>query len=503
MITILEATNSKLLLGTVIATSSSPTTQKLDFVLKNDRIVVLRGEFVEILDSHKSEKIILSRVGEIQKLNTYLSSADSVRNFGINRPIEGLFPTDEWNYVICSAKPLGSISGMDSRIEAVKFPVSPGSNVFRANPNIMSSFLGFSSSGLHLGQLKHQKVDIRPLLSRLLHKHLAILAISGAGKSYAATVLLEELILRESDLGRIATIIIDPHGEYRELYEENENPIHPNIQIERGSFFQIAVPYLSAWNFREFSPEMSIVQVRELNGILSKLREKSLPYGIGEISECVKEAESIGARTKESLLGWLYTLSNSRIFGYDENPPLDRILSPGKAIIFDLSDILSLMHKQIACSYISRRLFDLRRKRKVPPFLLMIEEAHQFCPEGISSISRSIIETIAREGRKFYASLCLISQRPVRLSTTALSQCNTHLILRIRNPYDIEFIGRISEGLDRDSLNVLPDLEIGTGLLVGEATNFPVQFQVRKRTLERKGRFSHSLEDEAKEFDNS
>ena len=488
-------------LGTVIATSDSPSTQKLDFVLKDDRIRVFRGEFVEIGDSGEPEDVLIARVGEIRKLNAYFSSADSVKVYEHNRPLEQIFPTDEWNYVLCSARALGILEKKENRINAVRFPVSPGSTVFRANQAILAHFLGFKSDGLHLGDLDKQNVEARPALTRLLHKHLAILAISGGGKSYAATILLEELLGRPPQSGRLAAVVIDPHGEYSELYGQNGTGIQDNIRIERGSYFQIGVSQLSAWGFRELSPDMSIVQVRELDSILTRLKATRTPYGLREIIHELSESDSIGTRTKEALLGWLYSLENTRLFGYEENPDFDSLLTSGNLVIFDLADILSLRNKQIACTYIARRLFDLRRKRRVPPFILIIEEAHQFCPEGFSAISRGIIETIAREGRKFYASLCLISQRPVRLSTTALSQCNSHLILRIRNPYDIDFIGRISEGLDKDSLNMLPDLEIGTGLLVGEAVNYPVLFRIRQRTLGREGRFGRSLSDEARQFD--
>ncbi len=108
------------------------------------------------------------------------------------------------------------------------------------------------------------------------------------------------------------------------------------------------------------------------------------------------------------------------------------------------------------------------------------------CPESSRSVSKRIIETIAREGRKFYASLCLISQRPVKLSVTALSQCNSNLILRIRNPYDQDFIAKTSEGIDRSNLKMIPSLEIGEALLVGEAINYPTFFRIRSRTFESK-----------------
>ena len=96
-------------------------------------------------------------------------------------------------------------------------------------------------------------------------------------------------------------------------------------------------------------------------------------------------------------------------------------------------------------------------------------------------MAKPIIETIAREGRKFGASLCLISQRPKRLSTTTLAQCNTNLILRITNPYDLKHLAESSEGIDSASERMITSLQVGEALIVGEAVRFPVFFKVRER----------------------
>jgi DNA helicase HerA-like ATPase len=111
-----------------------------------------------------------------------------------------------------------------------------------------------------------------------------------------------------------------------------------------------------------------------------------------------------------------------------------------------------------------------------------------------------MIETIAREGRKFCASLILISQRPVRLSTTVLSQCNTHVIMRVTNPYDLQHIGESSEGIDRSSLDTISSLRPGEALIVGSAVNFPVFMRVRERKSS-ESRLSRSLEEVSRQYD--
>lgn len=67
------------------------------------------------------------------------------------------------------------------------------------------------------------------------------------------------------------------------------------------------------------------------------------------------------------------------------------------------------------------------------------------------------------------------------MSVTALSQSNTNIMLRIRTPYDLDFLGRTSESIDRSVLSMFPSLDIGEALLVGEAINFPVFFRIRRR----------------------
>ena len=224
-------------------------------------------------------------------------------------------------------------------------------------------------------------------------------------------------------------------------------------------------------------------------------------YEIEDIIKELEQNEQMNPRSKEALVGWLYTLENTRLFGAAENPDLKNILKPGKITIFDLSDFTSIKLKQMIVSYILFRIFDMRKKNEVPPTTIILEESHQFAPEARldQAISRSIIETIAREGRKFFTSLILVSQRPVKLSTTALSQCNTHIIMRILNPYDLDYIGRSSEGIDRSTMNSITSLGVGEAIVVGNAVNHPIFVKVRKRktsTLETK-----TLEESARNFE--
>jgi DNA helicase HerA-like ATPase len=464
-------------IGTVIATSESPSLESIVLILeKNSKSLVERGQFISI--SKNNSTIILGIVLGIKIYNAYYETMDaSVHEIASNN-YEAIFPIDEWESTRAEIKPLGEIEIKTGRISRLRFPVSPGEKAYISPPSIVSNFLGLDDNGIYLGKLHSNNVEIRVNLSRLLRKHLAILAISGAGKSYAASILIEE-VYKHSKLG---VICVDPHGEYSSVLPSIVKK--EDIEVIRGSFITIGVPELNAWEISEFMPDISVVQTRELDKIISRLkRNNQTLFGLQDVIQKIEESETINPRTKDALIGWLDSLNRTYLFSAKTSPNPLEMVHPGKIIIFDLSDIQSLWRRRIIVLFFLKRLYNLRIQEKIPPSLFVVEEAHQFCPQSSRSVSKRIIETIAREGRKFYASLCLISQRPVNLSVTALSQCNSNLILRIRNPYDQDFIARTSEGIDRSNLKMIPSLEIGEALLVGEAINHPTFFRIRSRSI--------------------
>jgi hypothetical protein len=361
---------------------------------------------------------------------------------------------------------------------------------------MLSSFLNLDpKNGLKLGTLSHHDLDFSPSIDRLLSKHLAVLAMSGAGKSYFISVLLEEMLARTKEQGRLAMVVLDVHGEYtylKDLSAESLGVRGSRIDVEhvRSSHFQIPVPSLSAETLSSFVSDMSGIQVRDLRRVISEVRKNEHgKYSLSDLAEIVKGDDSINKNTKDAIVGWLINLDETGLFGVEAVPDVKSIVNPGKLTLIDLSDFVSLKKKQIVTSYLAGELLHLRRQEKIPPFVFVIEEAHQFCPEGRHELSlpKAQIETIAREGRKFYALLCLISQRPVRLSTTVLSQCSNQAIFRCTNPYDLEHIGKTSEGIDHSSLESITTLEVGEALFVGECVSFPTFVKIRRRHFEPKG----------------
>ncbi|MFH1586575.1 MAG: ATP-binding protein [Candidatus Diapherotrites archaeon] len=472
-------------IGTVVSTLDGPSPSFLDFVVNEGTIH--RGQFVEM---DYSEGTMIALVQDVIKTNRYFERAEAVKEFeSSGRKLFEQFPTTEWEYLLAKTRPMGVYSkGM---IKRSSFPPSPGTRVRIASAENLKKFLGFDEDGLHLGEVEYHSLPVKLNMTKLLSKHLAVLAMSGAGKSVATRVMMEELLTREKEKGRMAIVVMDTHGEYTSFAEPVTDKEHKDYssktKVIKARDIKIGVPKLTIGILSGMIPGLSAAQRRDLGRILERMKKEMKdglgPFDLGALrTELAKDSE-LKDNTRKALMGWIATLDQLKLFSKIDSPSISDLIKPGQLTIVDLSDLINMKKKQMIVSYFAQKLFYERRNHKIPPFLLVLEEAHQLVPEGTSkegAISRPIIETIAREGRKFNASLCLISQRPIQLSTTALSQCNTHLILRVTNPYDLDHIGKGSEGLDRRSLDMITSLRVGEGLLVGEAVNYPVFFKVRK-----------------------
>jgi len=463
-------------IGTVISTLEGPTTNQFSFVINHDKdkLPIKKGQFVQL---QTEEGLLIARVSEIAKTNRYFMRAESVREFERSgRTMMDIFPVDRWEYLVANSIPLGIFS--DGKQYRTSFPPSPGEKVFPVDEKILTDFLGLDINGVHLGELAVHDVDVKLNLTRLFQKHVAILAISGAGKSHLASVMIEELLERQNSP---AVIVFDPHGEYVGFAQDPQFINKTKIFNEKN--ISISINSLSAFQIAELIPDLSPVQKRELSKVIQKLREKKESYNFDEFIQAIEESD-IQPQSKGPMIGWLSEANTSKIFKNISSPSIEELAKPGQLVIFDLSEFTHLRDKQIIVTAFTRKLFEARKGNRICPFVLFVEEAHQFAPEGIersSAISKSVIETIAREGRKFNACLVLISQRPINLSTTALSQCNTHFILRVTNPYDLDHIGRSSEGVTRDVLDMIAGLKVGEAFVVGEAVNYPLLIRIKNR----------------------
>ncbi len=528
------------LLGTVISTLEGPSTKQFAFVVSNPQ--VRKGQYV--LVEGGEEGGLIAVVKDLLRANRYFERAESVSEYnkrsmppavsigvgvagvgatqasasqpssqaGAPAGIQGFLqslPVNEWEYVVADCMTLGALK--KNSLSRSAYPPSPGAKVSLVEPNSLKEFLGFGDDGLHLGRLLQHEVEAKVDVSRLLQKHLAILGISGSGKSYFTSVLLEELLARKKGAGSPAVVVFDVHGEYVSFADKHRNPsFAEKTTVVKGNDVKIAFHKLPIEALMELVPDMSSTQARELEKIIFGLKKEmkdkgEKAYDLKDLMDAVAAEPSLAKKenVRGPLLSWLSRLRKLKLFSRADNPSLRDIVLPGKMVVFDLSELTDQKKKQVILAYFAQKLFKQRRKGLLPPFVLFVEEAHNFCKERAAkggAISKGIIETIAREGRKFGACLCLISQRPVQLSTTALSQCNSYAIFKISNPYDLDHIQQSCEAIDREIVGEITLLKTGEGILLGEAVNQPAFIKVRMRKSAKAAR-AETLEQMAKDFE--
>ncbi|MBI5158668.1 ATP-binding protein [Candidatus Micrarchaeota archaeon] len=488
--------SSQIELGTVISTFEDPSTGAFHFVVNSSR--VRKGQFVQ---TRTDDGLLFGAVTDITRANRYFERAESVAEYSRSAPIAENFPTTDWEYTVACVKALGVFQN-DFLLRST-FPAAPGEKVFSADEEQLRRFLGFVDDGLNLGKLQNHDVEVKVKMNNLLQKHLSVLGISGSGKSYFMSCLIEELLERKPEHGRIASVIVDIHGEYVGFASGQYGD---RASVFQGKKIKIALHKLSPQTLAEFVPELSGSARRELEVILydlkREMKDKQEPFDLPEVIQRVAESE-IKENVKPILLTHLHQLKALNLFGKADNPSLKQLALPGRLCVLDLSDLDNPKRKQLIVAYFARRLFKARKKGKIPPFVLLVEEAHNFAPERLSkfeALSKPVINLIAREGRKFGASLCLISQRPKYLSTTALSQCNSNIIFRITNPYDVKHIAESCESIDQNMANAISTLRVGEAIILGEAVSYPIFVKIRSRRS-RNASKSETLESLAKKFE--
>jgi DNA helicase HerA-like ATPase len=126
-------------------------------------------------------------------------------------------------------------------------------------------------------------------------------------------------------------------------------------------------------------------------------------------------------------------------------------------------------------------LFEMRKKGTIPPMMMVVEEAHNYCPQQGLALSSKALSTIASEGRKFGLGLMVISQRPAKIDKNVLSQCGTQIILKVTNPNDVKAIAGSIEGLTNGMTDDIQTMPIGMAMVVGAGIESPLLVEVRPR----------------------
>jgi len=103
---------------------------------------------------------------------------------------------------------------------------------------------------------------------------------------------------------------------------------------------------------------------------------------------------------------------------------------------------------------------------------------------GMEEKGLQSFERIAKEGTKYEIALVVISQRPSDVNKTILSQCGNFIAMQLTNPDDQNVIKRLFPDNLGDFSELLPILDIGEALIVGDASRLPSRVKIDKPSIQ-------------------
>jgi len=416
---------------------------------------------------------------------------------------EDLAPIKSWEAALVDV-----IGYRDKRglLQSPRTPFDAGSKVIRADEDLIRKVLGLNAAeenGAYVGLLKGHDLKVHLNIDSLVQKHICILAKTGGGKSYACGVLVEELLKHQVPL-----VIIDTHGEYQSLTAPNKNKKEMknmerfgvkqrdySRQIQEysplGSRGKVSHLTLNGINLeaREIidllSAKLSGPQRGALYQAIKEVKEYKSLYTLRDIIEAVGRSKS---NARWNVIASLESLDSIGVFA-EQGTPMQDLVKKGKCSMINMKGVPPDV-QDVVVARVTKELFDHRKAGKIPPFLLIVEEAHNYCPErGFgNAVSSAMLRTIASEGRKFGMGLCIVSQRPAKVDKNIISQCNTNIILKVTNPNDLKAIIQSVEGLTNQTYNEIQRLPIGVALISGASLQLPIMAEIRPRETNHGGR---------------
>ena len=431
-----------------------------------------------------------------------------INDFNAIKTISNLIRDD--NYIKGKIKLLGDVN---DNLRLPKVPVLPGTEINLADSEILDDIFNVQNP-LKLGSLVNQsEVDVNVEANPILSRHLAILAMTGAGKSNTVSVLIDQILKYG-----VPIFVFDMHGEYvdAEFPNGEVNVIKPKINPHYMAFYEIKklvnIPGNAYIQERIFRSAFKSAKKQMKDGTATTNNFLQIMYDILDI-------ESRDENSDKKIIDVMNKIDDSmerysNLFDKNAGNILSNIMER-KVNVLDLSQV----DESVASVLVSHILRNALQRSKDAAHsddkeLLMknsvffiLEEAHILAPNKRDSDSKRWIQRVAREGRKFGLGLCLVSQSPKTVDHDALSQMNNMIILRLVEPEDQRHVQSASESLSNDLVNQLPSLNVGEAIVLGLMTKIPTLVKIDEFKGRRHGDdmdivsyFRDSAEKEAEEL---
>ena len=502
-------------IGTVLGKTSI---SEFYFSLKNYKAkkgdIITTESKVPSSEGKIEEVTVWGKISSIESSNVFFptEAAQELTNENINIR-DTILPTTR-DELICKVIILGFTLKNNLKLMPLNYPVRPAAPVSYPSSEDVEALLISDLNSEHplfIGSLlARDAVKIKIDADNLVSRHVSIFGMSGSGKTVMVRRIMDELLKKKYPM-----LVLDIHGDYlgfiqkqKKLYPKNEVKLfYPNLSVSSddkeiiytlidklgNSLTDPQKDFLSSLLEKVKYEGGSLLKYIEL--LVRKAREYAsdpsksfknirpasmyvVVRSLGQVAKKLKNMEQTNFRHRQKM---------SKL-KFEELPDAatepEKIINKGQLSILYLKGYENLPASAIV-SILLENLFKHRQEveEEIPPFLTIIEEAHNFIPsrsedkDNLPSVDT--IRKVITEGRKFGTGVMIISQRPSRLDETIASQCNSQIVFRMVNQKDQRATTRDSETLSVDDSKQLPNLANGQGIISGQVVNFSLPVQIK------------------------
>jgi hypothetical protein len=489
--------NENSIVGTIVSDEASPSFDVFRFKAKHDKYVT-PGSLVATIVSR--DIFLVGRVTGSHEHNPHEEASKvAVRDtMGIkpDYPKEDLSLTIHRDYdveVIAEVK-----KTEDSAFEVYppqKMPRS-GSHVFVPQQEIIMEVMGLETdpgTSLNLGTVAvslvgEDRVPVR-IKRNTIQRHIFIGGTTGGGKSYGAKVVAEEIHKH-----KIPIIFFDTQYEFAPLSRALKGEV-----LRPGENYTIKLSSLSEAELLDLVPTLKHeLHVSILTRAFLRIKEgTSIPRAT--LGTLVQQRRSIGLNELIAEIGIVGNEMNANQHSVDivtdrtrhylrsynfigEEFNWARVLTPSSVTAIDCQGF-SGQSLQLVLASTLRELSELRKTKKISPFVIFVDEAHLFVPQDEESPCKQIIRESVRTGRHYGICVVLITQSPVDIDKKAIRQCNTRLLFAIESD-QLQAIQGVKSDATQEMIDRLPKAPVGTCILTGTYETIKHAIPVRIRLME-------------------
>ena len=348
---------------------------------------------------------------------------------------------------------------------------------------------------------KHKDIPVQIDLSEVAKGHMFICGMTRSGKS---TFVVNLAINAMKSKPRPRIIILDRRGEYGVL-----------------SYYGALV-----FDYKAFLPRPKDVEPVLLAEVLADLvgvpaNDKTVRDAIARLIGLIRKDMKNGLDmdfTPETLMSYIEQLqgikesTRGRLKLYLDPDVLDKlvildpkrkchdileVLKTSPIVVVDFSTDSNFVYQHLTVANLIRRVvrhaMEVARRREPFAAIFVIEEAQYIAPERGMKITigqpekvgadKALVEGVSQAGG-YNVGFIVMTQRPAYVMKSVISQCNTVMCFRLRNPNDQDTVARYTEYGGERLTSFMPGLADFEAILCGMASTIPFPVMVETHVME-------------------